>query len=143
MPDDITVIGAGAVGVSTAIHLQRRGWRVTLIERGEPGGETSYGNAGVIAPASMVPLNNPDLHPLLAGLLANRSAALRHDPHHVLRNLGWVLAFLNASKTRAASVTSRGAGDPDPRRARGAPRADAAQRQPAPPDRGRLVEGVS
>ena len=107
MPQDITVIGAGAVGVSTAIHLQQRGWRVTLIERGEPGAETSYGNAGVIAPAAMVPLNNPDLHPLLAGLITNRSAALRHDPRHLLRNLAWVLAFLGASKTRAASSTSR------------------------------------
>ena len=103
----ITVLGAGAVGVSTAIHLQRRGWQVTLVDRREPARETSYGNAGVINPGSMVPLNSPDLHRTLADLLGNRRAALRYDLRHVLRNLPWVLEFLRASKTHAASATSR------------------------------------
>src|SRR5690606_39586465 len=42
------VLGAGIVGVSVALHLQARGLSVALIDRGEPGGETSYGNAGFI-----------------------------------------------------------------------------------------------
>ena len=107
MSGSITVLGAGMVGVATAIHLQRRGWQVTLVDRLEPGRETSFGNAGVINPASMVPLNNPDLHASLASLLGNRRAALRHDPAHVLRNLPWVLGFLHSSKTQAATATSR------------------------------------
>jgi len=107
MTGSITVLGAGMVGVATAIHLQRRGWNVTLVDRREPGGETSFGNAGVINPASMVPLNSPDLHASLASLLGNRRAALRYRPAHVLRNLPWALAFLQASKTRAATDTSR------------------------------------
>ena len=107
MSGSITVLGAGMVGVASAIHLQRRGWRVTLVDRREPGRETSFGNAGVINPASMVPLNTPDLHRSLAGLLGNRRAALRYDPAHVLRNLPWTLGFLQASKTRAATLTSR------------------------------------
>jgi len=46
LPDAI-VLGAGIVGVSTAIHLQRRGRSVLLLDRREPGRETSFGNAGI------------------------------------------------------------------------------------------------
>jgi len=98
----VAVIGAGAVGVCSALHLQRRGWRVTLIDREDPGSQTSFGNAGVISEGSLVPLNNPDLHAGLLGLLRNDSAALRYRPRHLLRHAGWVLAFLDASKTTRA-----------------------------------------
>jgi D-amino-acid dehydrogenase len=42
------VLGAGMVGAATAVHLQRRGWSVALVDRKRPGQETSYGNAGII-----------------------------------------------------------------------------------------------
>jgi D-amino-acid dehydrogenase len=45
---DVIVLGAGMVGVSIAIHLQQRGRSVLLVDRREPGRETSYGNAGII-----------------------------------------------------------------------------------------------
>ena len=45
---DVIVLGAGIVGVSVAIHLQRRGRNVVLVDRREPGRETSFGNAGLI-----------------------------------------------------------------------------------------------
>jgi len=107
MSEAITVLGAGSVGVSTAIHLQQRGWKVTLVDRATPGRETSYGNAGVINPASCIPLNSPDMHRSLAGLLGNKSALLRYDLGHVLQNLTWVLGFLQASKTGPATLTAR------------------------------------
>ena len=47
MPSAI-VLGGGMVGVATALHLQCRGWSVVLVDRSEPGRETSYGNAGFI-----------------------------------------------------------------------------------------------
>ena len=45
----IIVIGAGIVGVSTAIWLQRSGRQVILMDRGKPGMGASFGNAGLIA----------------------------------------------------------------------------------------------
>lgn len=45
---EILVLGAGMVGISSALALQEKGHTVIVIERGEPGRETSYGNAGVI-----------------------------------------------------------------------------------------------
>lgn len=58
-PQDITIIGAGIVGVATAIYLQRDGHRVTLVERDRPGEATSFGNAGSLAPGSIIPLALP------------------------------------------------------------------------------------
>ena len=45
---EILVLGAGMVGVSTALALQEQGHAVTLADRTTPGRETSFGNAGVI-----------------------------------------------------------------------------------------------
>lgn len=47
------------VGVSTAWHLTRRGYDVTLVERGTPGRETSYGNAGLIQREAVEPYAFP------------------------------------------------------------------------------------
>ena len=92
------VLGAGIVGVCAALELQSRGARVTLIDRNEPGAETSYGNAGVIARSSLMPMNNPGLLASLPKLLTNRTAALRYSIPFVLRNTGWVLGFLAAAR---------------------------------------------
>jgi D-amino-acid dehydrogenase len=45
---DVAVLGAGVVGVSIALQLAKRSMSVALIDRGPPGEETSYGNAGII-----------------------------------------------------------------------------------------------
>src|SRR5690606_22620025 len=52
MTRSIHVLGAGIVGICTAVELARRGFAVTLVDRREPARETSWGNAGVIAAGS-------------------------------------------------------------------------------------------
>lgn len=59
--DPVIVIGAGIVGVATAIWLQRAGRETILIDRGEPGSGASFGNGGVLACCSIVPVNVPGL----------------------------------------------------------------------------------
>src|SRR5262245_36608187 len=56
---EIIVVGAGIVGIATAIYLQREGHRVTVLDRQEPGEGTSFGNAGSLAPSSIVPIAVP------------------------------------------------------------------------------------
>tara|TARA_R110002096_G_scaffold51390_4_gene134385 strand:- start:3570 stop:4820 length:1251 start_codon:yes stop_codon:yes gene_type:complete len=58
---DILVIGAGIVGVSTALWLQRAGMSVTLIDKDGPAAGASHGNAGVLAAGSIVPVTVPGL----------------------------------------------------------------------------------
>lgn len=108
MSGKITVLGAGSVGVSTALHLQQRGWKVTLIDRQKPATETSYGNAGVINASSFVPFNNPELFRKLPGMLLNNKAYLRYSFPHVVKNLPWIYHFLK-NGTRKSAIASANA----------------------------------
>ena len=58
-PPHVVVIGAGIVGVSTAIWLRRFGAEVTLVDRGAPGQGTSFGNGGVLAACAVLPVTGP------------------------------------------------------------------------------------
>ena len=53
------VLGAGIVGVSTALHLQARGRDVVLFDRNGIGNETSHGNAGLIERTDLLPRTFP------------------------------------------------------------------------------------
>jgi len=90
----ILVVGGGIVGVCNALALQRAGYQVSLIDRGTPGRETSYGNAGVLSESSVAVLNSPGLLKALPKLLLGRSNGLRYSPLFVVRRLGWMLRFL-------------------------------------------------
>lgn len=57
----VAIVGAGIVGVSTALWLARAGAAVVLIDRKPPGEGTSHGNAGVLASPSVVPVTTPGL----------------------------------------------------------------------------------
>lgn len=58
---DVTVLGAGVVGVCTALSLRERGFSVTLIDRNPPAEGASHGNAGSLSPWSCVPQSMPGL----------------------------------------------------------------------------------
>ena len=57
----IIVVGAGIVGVSTAIWLQRAGKRVILLDKGAPGMGASFGNAGLLAQWAIAPVTSPKI----------------------------------------------------------------------------------
>src|SRR5829696_7867054 len=59
MKKTIGVIGAGMVGVAAASFLQREGHDVVLVEPGNPGEGTSFGNAGCLNGSSVVPMSMP------------------------------------------------------------------------------------
>ena len=52
----VAIVGAGMVGVSTAIWLQRSGHEVVLIDRLGVGEGASLGNAGLLTPSSVLPV---------------------------------------------------------------------------------------
>lgn len=77
---DTIVLGAGIVGVCVAIHLQRRGRSVLLVDRREPGRETSYGNAGIIQREAVRPRAFPREPGELFRIAARRGLDTRYDP---------------------------------------------------------------
>lgn len=102
----VIVLGAGMVGVSAALELQARGAQTTLIDRRAPGQETSYGNAGVIARSSLMPMNNPGLWANLPKLLTNRTATLRYSIPFLMRNAGWAVGFLARARKSVFEETA-------------------------------------
>ena len=108
---DVIVLGAGIVGVSSAYAARQRGMSVILVDRREPGSESSYGNAGVISSGSIFPLNQPSLFGNLPKYLSNRHPALRWDVGWALKNPGWIARFLasgRASQTRPRALALHG-----------------------------------
>ena len=58
----IAIVGAGIVGVATAYELAADGHQVTLFEqRGAAAEESSFGSAGLLAPALLVPWAAPGM----------------------------------------------------------------------------------
>ena len=57
----VIVVGAGIVGASAAIWLQRAGADVVLIDPHPPGEGASFGNAGILASCSVAPVTGPGL----------------------------------------------------------------------------------
>ncbi|MBZ9772184.1 NAD(P)/FAD-dependent oxidoreductase [Mesorhizobium sp. CO1-1-8] len=55
----IVVLGAGMVGVCTALALQEHGHECIVVDWSPPGSETSYGNAGIIQAEAVEPYSLP------------------------------------------------------------------------------------
>ncbi|MFZ5961830.1 NAD(P)/FAD-dependent oxidoreductase [Thalassococcus sp. BH17M4-6] len=98
--DHVVVIGAGIVGVSTAIWLRRFGADVTLVDRGAPGQGTSHGNAGILAACAMVPVTGPGLVPKAPGMLLDRDAPLFLRWSYLPKLLPWLLKYLAHANDR-------------------------------------------
>src|SRR3954449_9661188 len=100
---DVLVLGAGMVGVGAALHLQKRGRDVVLIDRHELAGEeTSYGNAGLIESASVFPYMFPrDLRQILRTAL-NLSPQVRYAVADLPQFLPWLVRYYLASSPRRA-----------------------------------------
>lgn len=99
----VMVIGAGLVGLCSALWLQKAGHRVTIVDREPPlpgasyEGACSYGNACTVAPQSVVPVATPGIAWRVPRMLLNPLGPLaivwRYLPH-----LGpWMRAFLASS----------------------------------------------
>ena len=107
MKVDVCVIGAGVIGITTALQLQARGADVVLVDRGEPGMQTSFGNAGVLSASTVLTVNNPGLFKALPSLIAGRARYFNYDFRHVVSQLPWLLNFLRYATRRHVASTAR------------------------------------
>ncbi|WP_372574272.1 NAD(P)/FAD-dependent oxidoreductase [Ruegeria jejuensis] len=100
MTEQVTIIGAGIVGICCALSLQERGIPVRLVDRGEPGQETSFGNAGVVSPWSIIPQAMPGIWKKLPQMLLDPKSALSVRLSFWPRMIPWGLRFLGNSREK-------------------------------------------
>src|SRR5690606_20445552 len=93
----VAVIGAGIVGLSVALWLQRAGVRdVILIDKAPPGGGASFGNAGVMADYARVPFANWAQFKQLPRALLDRSSPVAVRRHYLPSMLRYAAGFARA-----------------------------------------------
>src|SRR5215468_579173 len=106
-PRHIAVIGAGIVGVCTALYLQRDGHRVTLIDRLGPGEGASKGNAAVIAAESCVPVATPGILWRVPGMLLDPLGPLAIRWRYLPKLAPWLWEFVKVSSPRRVEEISK------------------------------------
>jgi D-amino-acid dehydrogenase len=107
MAKSITVVGAGLVGVCCARHLQREGFTVRLVEKGEPGRGASFGNAGSFGTASCVPFALPGILKKVPKMLLDSESPLKLRWSHVPRALPWFMSSIaNSRRSRVEEIAA-------------------------------------
>jgi D-amino-acid dehydrogenase len=107
---DVIVLGAGVVGMATALTLSDRGHRVTVIDGAAgPGLGTSFANGAQLSYAYTDALASPATLAQLPALLLATDPAFRFHPSLDPDFLRWGLAFLrNGTHTRFRRNTLAG-----------------------------------
>ena len=102
----VTIIGAGIIGISAAAFLQRAGFQVSVIDRLPPGEGCSFGNAGGIAFAEIVPPIHPRILLKIPGWLLDPLGPLTIRWSYLPHALPWLLAAgRNAMPGRVRAIT--------------------------------------
>lgn len=99
----LVVIGAGIVGAATALEALTAGFRVTILEPGEVGGEqaASYGNGCWLSPMSVIPPSSPGLWKKLPKFLLDPLGPLAIRWSYLPRVAPWLVKYLLAGWTEA------------------------------------------
>lgn len=107
MRADVVILGAGIVGVSIAVHLQKRGRSVVLVDRRDAGEETSYGNAGLIERASIVPYAFPRDPAKLLRYGLNTGVEAHYHPSFLPKIAPWLIRYWRNSSRRGLAEATR------------------------------------
>jgi D-amino-acid dehydrogenase len=103
----VLVMGGGIVGVTTAYQLVQDGHEVVLVERREGAAlETSWGNAGMIAPGHAFVWSSPRAPMILLKSLFAKNQALRFRPSADPRLWAWSLLFLRQCTEERARINT-------------------------------------
>ncbi len=104
---DVIVIGAGVIGLSTAIAAQARGLKVMVVDREGPAAGASAGNAGAFAFTDILPLASPGILKKAPKWLLDPLGPLSVPPAYALKIAPWMFRFWRACQpSRVAHSTA-------------------------------------
>ncbi len=102
-PRQVTVVGAGIVGLASAAALSRAGHRVTVIDKADTAGQgASGGNGCQLSYGYVAPLAQPGLPLEVPALILSRDGPLRMTPRADVRQWRWMWDFLRACSASVA-----------------------------------------
>lgn len=98
MPAGTVIVGAGIVGICTAIRLAEQGAAVTVLDRTGICEETSSGNAAALAFSDVLPLAQKGMIRNLPGWLTDPLGPLSIPPSYMPRLAPWLFRFWRAGR---------------------------------------------
>lgn len=110
----VVIVGAGVVGLCTALNCARRGMSVTIVERNAAQRDgCSFGNAGMVVPSHFIPLAAPGMVKQGLKWMFNPESPFYIRPRFDWDLLKWGFRFTRAateSRARAAATVLRDLG---------------------------------
>jgi D-amino-acid dehydrogenase len=91
------IIGGGIIGLSTAFYLQKSGWDVTVLDKGDFCDNCSYGNCGYICPSHFIPLATPGIVKQGLKWMWNSKSPFYVQPRIDWNLVNWGLKFIKSA----------------------------------------------
>jgi D-amino-acid dehydrogenase len=107
MRSDVVVLGAGMVGISVAVHLQKRGRATVLVDRRGAAEETSFGNAGLIQREGVYPYGFPHDFGALLRYGSNRTIDAYYHPSALLEIAPFLWKYWKHSRKKRHAEIAR------------------------------------
>jgi len=101
----VVIIGGGIIGLSSAFYLQKSGWDVTVLDKGDFTDNCSYGNCGYICPSHFIPLATPGIVKQGLKWMWNSKSPFYVQPRFDWNLVNWGLKFIkSATKDHVATA---------------------------------------
>lgn len=100
MSKQVTIIGGGVIGLCSAFYLQKAGYQVTVIERGDITSGTSFGNAGYVSPSHFIPLASPGIVAKGLRWMLSSTSPFYIKPRMSGALVRWLLTFWKQANAR-------------------------------------------
>lgn len=88
------IIGGGIIGLSSAYYLQKQGWQVTVLDKGDFSDNCSYGNCGYICPSHFIPLATPGVVKQGLKWMWNSKSPFYVQPRLDVNLIDWGMKFM-------------------------------------------------
>ena len=92
--DDVVIVGGGIIGISSAIYLIRKGFKVILIDKDFKGKPASFGNASWLSGPSITPVVMPGMFSKIPKMLFSKDGPLFLRFPGVLKTIPFLLKYL-------------------------------------------------
>ncbi len=93
----VVIIGGGIIGLSSAFYMQKSGWEVTVLDKGDFSDNCSYGNCGYICPSHFIPLATPGIVKQGLKWMWNSKSPFYVQPRLDWNLINWGLKFVRSA----------------------------------------------